>query len=85
MPKFTVLNTPILHNGKRYDIGDTIELTAEQAENNAINLKAVAEESAPQKPEPQKAETTETAVTEEDVQAAETHIAEVETAKKGKK
>lgn len=87
MPKFIVKNTPILHNGKRYDIGTEIELTDEQAENNAINLTAVAE--APKKvAEPPKEETTaeQSAVTEEDVQAAEAHIAEAEkTAKKGKK
>ena len=44
MPKFIVQNTPILHNGKRYDIGAEIELTDEQAANNAINLKAVVED-----------------------------------------
>lgn len=41
MAKFIVLHTPILHDGKRYEVGAEIELTAEQAENNAINLKAV--------------------------------------------
>ena len=85
MPKFIVLNTAILHDGKRYDIGSEIELTEEQAQNNALNLKTVAEESAPQKSEPQKPEATETAVTEADVQAAEANVEKVEAAKKGKK
>ncbi|WGE52381.1 hypothetical protein [Actinobacillus equuli] len=40
MPKFIVKNTPILHNGKRYEIGDKIEMTAEEAENNALYLQA---------------------------------------------
>ena len=40
MPKFIVKNTPILHNGKRYEIGDKIEMTAEEAENNAPYLQA---------------------------------------------
>lgn len=50
MPKFIVKNTPILHNGKRYEIGDRIEMTAEEASNNALFLqvdeKALAAEQA---------------------------------------
>ena len=46
MPKFIVKNTPILHNGKRYEIGDKIEMTDEEAENNALYLQADADESA---------------------------------------
>lgn len=86
MPKFIVKNTPILHNGKRYDIGAEIELTDEQAENNAINLTAVTEEKQkiseipPTEPTEEKS-----AVTEDDVQMAEANIAESEKAKKGKK
>lgn len=46
MPKFIVKNTPILHNGKRYEIGDKIEMTAEEAENNALYLQADEDEAA---------------------------------------
>ena len=95
MPKFIVLNTPILHNGKRYEVGAEIELTAEQAENNAINLGVILEEpKAPQQPkEPKpdetpndepKSESDHSAVTEEDVKQAEANIAEAEKPK-GKK
>ncbi len=44
MPKFIVKHTAILHDGKRYEVGSEIELTAEQAENNALNLQAVVTE-----------------------------------------
>lgn len=87
MPKFIVLNTAILHDGKRYEVGSEIELNEAQAENNAINLKAV--EKAVKAPEPPK-EPEETAdeggaaVAEEDVALASAPIAEAEKTK-GKK
>ena len=82
MPKFVVLNTAILHNGKRYEIGAQIELTAEQAQNNALNLKAV-ETAVKSDLTPH----SEKAVTEADVAAAEANIAEAEetASKKAKK
>lgn len=81
MPKFVVLNTAILHNGKRYEIGSEIELTAEQAQNNALNLKAV-ETAVKSDLTPN----SENAVTEADVAAAEANIVEAEEAsKKAKK
>ena len=98
MPKFIVLHTPILHDGKRYEVGAEIELTAEQAENNAINLKAVvAAPKAPKEPKSSKDETPknplepegdpkpEGAVTEDDVKLAEAKIAEAEQSKGNKK
>ncbi|MDD7568297.1 MAG: hypothetical protein PUJ68_00125 [[Actinobacillus] rossii] len=81
MSKFVVLNTAILHNGKRYEIGSEIELTAEQAQNNALNLKAV-ETAVKSDLMPN----SENAVTEADVAAAEANIVEAEEAsKKAKK
>lgn len=81
MPKFVVLNTAILHNGKRYEIGSEIELTAEQAQNNALNLKAV-ETAVKSDLTPN----SENAVTEADVAAAEANIVDAEEAsKKAKK
>lgn len=78
MPKFIVKHTAILHDGKRYEVGAEIELTAEQAENNALNLQAVVTET--------QADTAKVTVTEEDLQAAEANIADAEKAtKKGKK
>lgn len=90
MPKFIVLHTPILHNGKRYEVGEEIELTAEQAENNAINLRVVleppkqAKEPNPPKEE-QKSDGGDSAVTEDDVKQAEEKIKEAEKTKGKKK
>lgn len=72
MPKFIVKHTAILHDGKRYEVGSEIELTAEQAENNALNLQAVVTETKTTAP---------AAVTEEDVAAAEANIANAEAEK----
>lgn len=93
MAKFIVLHTPILHDGKRYEVGAEIELTTEQAENNAINLKAVeAAPKAPKEPKPPKNDAKpegdpkpEGAVTEDDVKLAEAKIAEAEQPKGNKK
>ncbi|MDD0823754.1 hypothetical protein PTQ27_04595 [Mannheimia sp. AT1] len=98
MPKFIVLNTPILHNGKRYEVGAEIELTAEQAENNAINLQVILEEpkvpKQPKEPKPpkngtpedeQKLEENGSIVTDEDVKLAEENIAEAEKTKGNKR
>lgn len=70
MPKFIVKHTAILHDGKRYDVGSEIELTAEQAENNALNLQAVVTKT-----------TAPATITEEDVVAAEANIANAEAEK----
>lgn len=75
MPKFIVKHTAILHDGKRYDVGSEIELTAEQAENNALNLQAVVTETKTTAP---------ATITEEDVQSAEANIADAEKAAKKK-
>ncbi|AGI33466.1 TPA: hypothetical protein PXF07_000053 [Mannheimia haemolytica] len=93
MAKFIVLHTPILHDGKRYEVGAEIELTAEQAENNAINLKAVEAVPKPPKnaskpedePKPEGEPKPEDAVTEDDVKLAEAKIAEAEQPKGNKK
>ncbi|AWX15229.1 hypothetical protein CEP48_03190 [Mergibacter septicus] len=33
---YAVIGVAILHNGKRYEVGDTLELTQEEAENIAL-------------------------------------------------
>lgn len=60
----------ILHNNQRYEQGDKLELTDEEAEKISLYVQLV---------EPKQA------VSETDVQATEVHIAQAETKTKGKK
>lgn len=74
MPKFTVKDTPILHDGKRYEVGDTIELEQATADELAIYLNPALEN-----------ESSQSEVSEEDIEQAEANIAEAEKAKGKKK
>ncbi|EFX90492.1 Uncharacterised protein [Actinobacillus ureae] len=65
----------ILHNGKRYEQGDKIELTDEEAERIALYVQLV---------EPEQVQS-ESAVTEADIQEAEANISQAEAKTKGKK
>lgn len=72
---YTVISTmAIYHNNQRFEQGDKLELTDEEAERISLYVKL------------DDTQAVENAVTEADVQAAEAHIAEAEKAKgKGKK
>lgn len=65
----------ILHNGKRYEQDDKIELTDEEAERIALYVQLV---------EPEQVQS-ESAVTEADIQEAEANISQAEAKTKGKK
>lgn len=59
--QFIVKNTPLLHNGKRYAVGSTIELSPEDAEKLSLYLHPIQAE-------------TKNAVSEEDIKQAEANI-----------
>lgn len=78
---YAVISTmAILHNGKRYEQDDKIELTDEEAERIALYVQLVE----PEQVEPKQVQS-ESAVTEADVQEAEANIAQAEAKTKGKK
>lgn len=72
MPKFTVIRSPILHDGIYYALGDTIALEQLQADELAIYLSPVLDEKANNHQDLQ------SVITEEDVQLAEASIKDAE-------
>lgn len=48
--KYQITTSPVLYNGKRHEIGETLELSAADAECLAWNLTAVADDKAAAKP-----------------------------------